>query len=182
MLTPWQLRLTVRRLNAGGIIAHPTEAVYGLGCDPCNERAVQRLLALKTRPAHKGLILLAGDFVQIQPYLNIPPERYAQLLSSWPGPVTWVVPASSRLPSWLGVDGTIAVRVTAHPLSAALCRAFGGPLISTSANPGGKRPARDALSVRRYFPEANVLIVHGTTGGAARPSAIYDAVSGARLR
>lgn len=178
----WRMRQAAQRLWSGGIVAYPTEAVYGLGCDPFNQRAVQHLLELKQRPASKGLILLASDFDQIEACLDLTPALRQRLLAAWPGPVTWVTPANPELPDWLTVNGSVAVRVTAHPLAAALCRAFGGPLVSTSANPGGKRPARNPLNVRRYFPNADLLILHGETGGENRPTAIYNALNGKQLR
>jgi L-threonylcarbamoyladenylate synthase len=181
-MSPWQLRQALRWLRRGGTIAYPTEAVYGLGCDPFNRQAVQRLLALKRRPESKGLILIAGDFGQVEPWLDLTPDMRQRLQAQWPGPVTFITPAGALLPDWLQVDGKVAVRVTAHRLSAGLCRAFGGPLVSTSANLSGRPPARTALTVQRYFAQDPVLILHGSTGGAQRPSAIYDAVSGVRYR
>lgn len=180
--TPWQLRQAIKQLRTGGIVAYPTEAVYGLGCDPFNQEAVRQLQELKRRPSGKGVILLASDFSQIAPCLELTPAMRDHMLASWPGPVTWVAPASPAVPDWLSVAGGVAVRVTAHPLAGALCRAFGGPLVSTSANPSSQRPARDPLTVLRYFADSAVLILHGTTGGEQRPSAIYDAASGARYR
>lgn len=181
-MTCWHLRQAARQLWLGGIVAYPTEAVYGLGCDPFNEHAVQRLLDLKQRPASKGLILLASDFAQIEPCLDLTPAMRKRMLATWPGPTTWIAPASPELPDWLVINGTVAVRVTAHPLAAALSRAFAGPIISTSANPSGRRPARNPLTVLRYFAKSDVLILHGSTSGANRPSAIYDAASGERRR
>ena len=180
----FRLRLAVRQLRRGGLVAHPTEGVFGLGCDPLNREAVSRLLALKQRPASKGLILIAADFNQLEKFINLAgPTIRNRLLASWPGPVTWIVPANPWVPLWLrGEQGTIATRVTAHGPAAALCRAFGGPIISTSANPSGSPPARTALKTRHYFPEADFVYVPGNTGGLHRPTAIYDASSGLRLR
>lgn len=173
-----------RHLRQGGIITYPTEGVFGLGCDPMNPDAVDRLLALKGRPVAKGFILIAADFAQVEPYLAIPDVATRQrMLAAWPGPVTFVAPAAEGVPAWLrGQFPTLAVRVTNHPVAAALCQAFGGALVSTSANPSGKAPARTALTLRRYFPPGEVLNVAGALGGASGPTAIYDAVSGRRLR
>nr|MDQ2696242.1 Sua5/YciO/YrdC/YwlC family protein [Pseudomonadota bacterium] len=125
-----RLRQAARILRQGGVIAYPTEAVYGLGCDPRNRRAVQRLLEIKRRPPAKGLILIAADLAQLEPFIDpLPPDRRRLLDAAWPGPVTWLVPAR-RAPVWLrGNHPTLAVRVTAHPLAAALCRAFGGAVV-----------------------------------------------------
>ncbi len=178
------LHLAARTLHEGGIVAYPTEAVYGLGCDPRNREAVCRLLALKRRPMHKGLILIAAEYAQLLPYIRQPsPSRRLWLEQSWPGPVTWLIPARSGVPRWLrGRHATIAVRVTAHPLAAALCRAFGGAIVSTSANPAGLPPARTPLAVRRYFGDRLDSVIHGKTGSSRNPTEIRDLADGRVLR
>jgi L-threonylcarbamoyladenylate synthase len=170
-------------LRAGGIVAYPTEAVYGLGCDPLNQDAVYRLLAIKQRPLEKGLILIASRFEQLAPFVQPPADEVRRRLrETWPGPVTWLLPAAPATPHWLrGTHRSLAVRVTAHPLAAALCDAFGGPIVSTSANPAGRPPARSALQARLRCPGVD-MVMHGATGRLARPTPIRDAVSGAVLR
>ncbi|MCB1760481.1 MAG: L-threonylcarbamoyladenylate synthase [Gammaproteobacteria bacterium] len=182
--SPWQLRQAALTIRAGGVVAYPTEAVYGLGCDPLDGAAVRRIFQLKGRTASKGVILIAADLAQLRPFLApLNDIDMAPILASWPGPNTWIMPAATALPAWLnGGMETIAVRVTAHPLSAALCRASGMPLVSTSANPAGRRPARSALEVRRYFGEELEMIVNGALGEQAQPSRIRDARTGAVLR
>jgi L-threonylcarbamoyladenylate synthase len=182
--TSWHLRQAALTIRAGGVVAYPTEAVYGLGCDPLNAEAVRRIFQLKGRRFTKGVILIAADYSQLAPFVApLDAAELAQIHASWPGPNTWIMPAADQLPHWLnGGLETIAVRVTAHPLSAALCRTSGMPLVSTSANPAGLRPARSALSVRRYFGDELDMIVNGTLGDQARPSRIRDARSGAILR
>lgn len=177
------LQRAVQLLQSGGVLAYPTEAVYGLGCDPLNRRAVERILEIKRRPVEKGLILIASRFQQLKPFLQAqPPEIQARLDESWPGPVTWLVPADPATPRWLrGVHETLAVRVTAHPLAAALCDAFGGAIVSTSANPTGYAPARTALQARLRCPGVD-LILHGATGRLTRPTPIRDAVTGKVFR
>lgn len=179
-----RLRLAARQMRKGRIVTYPTEAVWGLGCDPLNQQAVADLLALKGRPSSKGLILIAADFGQIEPFLDIPsPEIRGRLLESWPGPVTWIVPAARKTPCWLkGKRGTLAVRVTAHPVASALCRAFGGAIVSTSANPSGTRPARTLLKTRQYFSVGLLDVLPGKLGGMDKPTAIFDARSGIQLR
>lgn len=179
-----KLRLVGQCLRRGGVIAYPTEAVYGLGCDPLNEHAFRRLLLLKRRPDSKGVILIAAEEAQIEPYLGeIAPDIRRRLSSSWPGPVTWVVPAAESVPRWLtGGRDTLAVRVTNHPIAAGICRAFGGAIVSTSANRSGQPPARSALRVRKLFGEQLDAVIGGPTGGLARPTAIFDARSGRCLR
>lgn len=179
-----QLRVAARVVKAGGLIAYPTEAVYGLGCDPRNGPAVRRLLALKRRPERKGLILIAADFSQLEPFLQpLSPSDRLRLAATWPGPYTWLIPARPETPRWLrGRHDTLAVRVTAYPLAAALCQACGHPLVSTSANRSGHPPARNALAVRRRLGRDLDYIVPGPTGGAAQPTDIRDLRSGRRVR
>lgn len=183
-IRPWQLRRAVHILRLGGIIAYPTESVFGLGCDPLNPCAVKRLLELKQRPANKGLILISDSFARLQPLLGpVPADRLAIVLDSWPGPVTWIMPADPGVPTGLrGQHTSLAVRVTAHPLAAALCKAAGMPLVSTSANLSRHPPARNALEVRIRCDNRVDFIVHGATGGLTRPTQIRDALSGNQLR
>ena len=115
-----RLRLAAHLMHRGGVIAYPTEAVYGLGCDPWNGEAVARLLAIKRRDVSKGLILIAADAAQLAPFVEeLPAARMAEIRASWPGPHTWLLPARAITPRWLtGRFDTLAVRVTAHPLAA----------------------------------------------------------------
>ncbi len=174
----------LRCLQAGGVIAYPTEAVFGLGCDPLDAGAVARLLAIKGRKAAKGLILITHDRNSLSHWLEpVDAELDAQLRATWPGPVTWVLPAQRWVPRWLtGGRDTLAVRVTAHPGAASLCAAFGGPLVSTSANRSGHPPARTALQARCRLGPAVDLVVPGPTGGQRQPSEIRDGRSGRILR
>jgi len=173
-LTPFRLRQLARLIRTGGVIAYPTEAVFGLGCDPQNKTAVYRILAIKRRPAHKGLILVAADFEQLQPWLlPVSPEQQATLQQSWPGPVTWLLPARPETPRWLrGQYDTLAVRVTAHPVTAALCRAAGRALVSTSANRSGRQALRTPLAVRLQLGQEIDALMTQAVGGATRPSTI----------
>ncbi|MFV0278489.1 MAG: L-threonylcarbamoyladenylate synthase [Parahaliea sp.] len=174
-----RLAESVRALAAGGVVACPTEAVWGLSCDPGNPQAVQRLLDLKQRPPAKGLILVASDNDQIAALLEgLSDAQRGKLALSWPGPTTWLVPHRELVPAWIhGDSDRVAVRVTAHPAMAALCRAWGGPLVSTSANPGGAQAPRAGFQVQRYFGAALDALVPGAVGGASRPSMIRDAIS-----
>lgn len=170
----WHLKQAARVIHRGGIVAYPTEGVFGLGCDPLDAAAVFRVLELKGRPVEKGLILIASDFAQLAPYVEaLSTAQRRKVFATWPGPVTWLLPARAETPWWLtGEHDTLAVRVTAHPLAAALCQAANGPLVSTSANPAGHRPARSPLAVRRMFGRRVDFILHGATGGRAGPSEI----------
>ena len=185
-MTPaaWPLRRAVETVRSGGVIAYPTEAVYGLGCDPLEHVAVRRIIALKQRDAAKGLILIASDIAQLMPFMAaLPVDVLTKLKASWPGPVTWVVPAAPSLPFWLsGGRTTIAVRVSAHPVVAALCDALGMALISTSANRSGQPPARSALAARVQLGEGLDYILPGAVGGLNKPTEIREALTGKVLR
>jgi L-threonylcarbamoyladenylate synthase len=173
-----------RALRAGGVIAYPTEAVWGLGCDPFNAHAVRSLRRLKRRERDNGLILIASSFEQVAPLMApLPTARLLQMRASWPGPVTWVAPAAAGVPDWVrGPGATVALRVTAHPLAAALCYVFGAPVVSSSANISGRPPARTALAVRRQLGAGLDYVLPGAVGGRARPSTLRDARDGRVLR
>ncbi len=180
-LTPDQ---AVTALRSGDLVAYPTEGVYGLGCDPFHEDAVMRLLTLKARPVEKGLILVAAELAQIEDLVDLGgvPTK-ARILSDWPGPVTWALPATERVPLWIrGRFDTVAVRVSAHPVVRDLCRAFGGPLVSTSANPADQPPALDCKQVADYFSDQLAGCVIGELGGQPGPTPIFDARTGRALR
>lgn len=172
-------------LNNKEVIAYPTEAVFGVGCDPDSEMAVMRLLELKQRPMEKGLILIAANFEQLRPYIDDSVLSDAQreaVFSRWPGPVTFVFPAQASTPRWLtGRFETLAVRVTDHPLVVELCEAYGKPLVSTSANLTGQEPCRTVAEVVAQFGDA-FPVVKGETGGRMNPSEILDALTGELFR
>ncbi len=171
-------------VRAGGLVAYPTEAVYGLGCHPRNTRALRRLLALKARPRHLGLILIAATPRQLEPFIRWPDAATRdRVLATWPGPVTWVLPARHGVSPWLrGRHRGLAVRVTDHPLAAALCRRAGTALVSTSANRHGRAPVRRAADLPRALRGGIDCLLAGPTGGRARCSEIRDAASGRVLR
>jgi L-threonylcarbamoyladenylate synthase len=174
----------VEALRQGGVIAYPTEAVYGLGCDPADATAIARVLELKQRPASKGLILIAAEESALRPWLApIDAETRARIAPTWPGPTTWLLPAAADCPAILrGDHDTLAVRVTAHPVAAALCQAWGGALVSTSANLSGGEPVRAAAAARALFGTTVDAIVEGAVGELERPTTIRDARTGQTLR
>lgn len=173
-------------LKRGGLIAYPTEAVWGLGCDPFDDDAVQRLFEAKQRPEAKGLILIAASLTQLESLIDLdalPAERRADVLASWPGPHTWTIPARGGVPERLrGEHATLAVRVTAHPVAAALCEGFGGPIVSTSANLAGEPAPRQRADLDPRILAGIDGVVDGTTGGLERPTPIREAHSGHPLR
>ncbi|MBV1840334.1 L-threonylcarbamoyladenylate synthase type 1 TsaC [Photobacterium ganghwense] len=180
------LNHVVAALRQEEVIAYPTEAVFGVGCDPDSEQAVMKLLALKQRPVEKGLILIAANYEQLAPYIDdsqLTDEEKQRIFDSWPGPVTWVMPTKPGVPRFLtGQFDTIAVRVTDHPLVQALCLAFGKPLTSTSANLTGQEPGRTVAEVELQLGDRLAAILQGDTGGRENPSEIRDARTGQIFR
>ena len=183
-MTEDQITEAVTALKAGGVIAYPTEAVYGLGCDPHDENALQGILDIKQREAEKGLILIAASFEQLLPYIQPLEKQIEQTLkASWPGPVTWIVDVKDEVSTNLrGKHNSLAVRVSDHPVVIELCNAFGGAIVSTSANPAGEAPAKTAQQVKEYFNDTLDYIVDAPTGGRDKPSEIRDARSNEIIR
>jgi L-threonylcarbamoyladenylate synthase len=184
----WQrnprVQYAAKQLWQGGLVAYPTEAVWGLGCNPFNEDAVMALLELKQRPVHKGLILLAADIRQLEPFIyHLNDIQRQRMKKTWPGPVTWLVPNNGLAPPWITGDYTgVALRVTDHPVAAGLSLAFGGPLVSTSCNLQGRKPARTGFDVHRYFGDELAAITSGAVGSRAKPSEIRDLMTGEIVR
>ena len=184
-MIPIHVRRAAECLRNGGVIAYPTEGVWGLGCDPWNEAAVQRILQLKQRSVDKGLILVAASMDQggalIEP---LDSSQKQLLLASWPGPATWLLPDPDQLiPPWIkGKFDTVALRVSAHPLVQALCKASGGPLVSTSANPGSRPPARSRTRVLAWYKGKVDYIVPGRLGVESGPSSIRELTSSRVIR
>ncbi|HEY9034041.1 MAG TPA: Sua5/YciO/YrdC/YwlC family protein [Pseudomonadales bacterium] len=171
-------------IHQGQVIAYPTEAVWGLGCDPFRREAVERLLALKQRPQAKGLILVAASLEQLQPLLaELTPEQWQQLASTTAIPTTWLVPFNATtVPDWIvGEHALLAVRISSHPLVRRLCELAGMPLVSSSANPQALPAARSLAEVQAYFADV-VPCCDGELGGASRPSTIRNLLTGQILR
>jgi L-threonylcarbamoyladenylate synthase len=176
----------VDTFKGGGIIAYPTEAVFGLGCDPDNEDALKRLLVLKNRPVEKGLILLAGSYAQLLPYINdskIPQDKRDTVLSRWPDGITQLLPRSNNVsPLLSGTFDTIAVRITSQPDVVELCKQTNKPIVSTSANLSGLEPARTWQTLDPILVNQVDFIIEGVTLGHTAPSKIIDALSGEIVR
>lgn len=173
-------------ISKGGVIAYPTEAVFGLGCDPDNDIAIQKLLDVKQRPWQKGLILVASNFEQLADYIDESQLTSAQLQfvqSKWPGPFTFVMPIKSSVSSLLcGEFSSIAVRVSAHPIVRALCDTLHKPLVSTSANLAGEAPVMQATQILVDFNGKIDALVVGELGKQRQPSTIIDARTGQVIR
>jgi len=175
-----ELIRAARAIQKGGVVAYATEYCFGFGCDPMNRSAVLRLLRIKRRAPDKGLILIAADAGQLDSYVDDIP---APVLATWPGPHTWLLEPREGVPGWITGDHPgIAVRVTAHPQAAALCKAAGMAIVSTSANRGGGAPTRSYRETLRRFKGEVDYVLPGTVGDAPAPTPIRDAASGTLIR
>jgi len=173
-------------IKQGGVVAYPTEAVYGLGCDPDNDVAIRRLLALKRRPWQKGLILVASDYQQLLPYIDeskLTNEQLSKVFVKWPGPFTFIMPIKPGLSNLLcGSFNSLAVRVSSHPTIKSICQSIGKPLVSTSANHAGEPPAMNSEEIIAKFDGEIDALIAGSLGAERKPSTIVDAISGKVLR
>jgi L-threonylcarbamoyladenylate synthase len=178
-----RVAIAARVIRSGRVVAHATEGVWGLACDPFTRGAVERVLELKGRSWRKGLIVIGADVDTFAPELAaLDASVRADIAGCWPGAITWVVP-NVRFPRWItGRHSTVAIRVPAHGQALRLCKAVGGPIVSTSANPSGRAPARTSLAVRGYFGHEIDAVLSGDVGGRGGPSEIRVALTGAALR
>ena len=173
------LRNAARVIRNGGVIAYPTEGVFGLGCDPLDPWAVHRILAIKKRDPAMGLIVIASHPSQLDGWI----EGKSLPEADDSAPITWIAPATPAVPEWVrGKHAGVAVRIVTHPVAAALCDEAGMPIISTSANFHGKPTARNTYVLRNRFRDLVDFIVPGRCGPAAGPSEIRDLASGRTLR
>jgi len=179
----FHIRKAARVLNAGGVIAYPTEGVYGLGCLPQLNQSVERILEMKKRSVKAGLILVVAEREQLAGWIEPTRKERKNMRARMPYPVTWIVTAGVLAPSWItGGRTTIAVRISSHPIVAELCRTTDSPLVSTSANRSGKAPADSAFAVRRTFKSELDYILNGATLGLSGASEIRIAAINKVLR
>lgn len=175
-------RLAKIAIENGGVIAYPTEAVFGLGCDPNNQQAVEKILALKQRPAAKGLIVVAATVEQVVPWLDTETFDINELPVNWPQATTYLLPANSSAPKWLtGEHDKIAIRLTQFPWLKSFCQQLGA-LVSTSANVAGKPSLKTADAVKQQFGEQVDVIIDMPCQGLKQPSSIVDWLSGENVR
>lgn len=171
-------------LQRGGIIAYPTEHCYGLGCHPKHAKALAKLLHLKQRPQHKGLIVIGDNIKQLQPLLNkLPENQIQQLANIWPAAKTFILPAHQTiLPQLRGQRRqTLAVRIPDHTLARRLCQLSKTALVSTSCNKAKHKPCKTERETRRLFGH-KVWVIGGQTSGNKQPSTIIDWSTGTCLR
>jgi L-threonylcarbamoyladenylate synthase len=183
MTSPFSIKKAADILLEGGVIAYPTEGVYGLGCMPDNADAVMRILDIKSRSPSAGLILVSPDYALLEEWLSPSKHELKSLQLKTGHPVTWVVTADSATPDWLtGGRPTLAIRISTHPVVGALCLATGTALVSTSANRSGRPAARSALSVRKSLGSFVDYVVSGALGEASGASEIRMAQDNRVLR
>lgn len=169
-------------LLGGGVIAYPTEGVFGLGCLPDDVDAVARILFIKQRSPRKGLILIAARPAQFEGWID------SAVGGALPKPdprkpVTWIVPPTTRVPAIVTGDNPgLAIRITTNPVAAAICNAVDMPIVSTSANVAGRPVARNAFVLRRNFGRLVDYVVPGECGPASGPSEIRELATGRVLR
>ncbi len=181
----FKTQLAAHILDEGGVIAHPTEAVWGLACNPLSESAVEKVLRLKQRPVEKGLILVSGFSEHFSFLTDLLSEEERRLFfSKRDRPTTWLLPDPEDIvPSYIkGQFESVAVRVSDHPLVVSLSRWLGRPIVSTSANTAGQEPARTLSEARGYFWNKVDAYVNGRLGGFDQPSQIIDIKNQTSLR
>ena len=174
---PWRFRVlkTTTAIRRGGVVLYPTEGVWGVGCDPRNPKALERLLKLKRRPASKGLILLAHAQSPLAPWVGRPtlptPPQDGRA-------TTWVIPTRLGVsPLLRGKHRSLAVRITEHAPARELAAASGGVITSTSANLSGFPTPRTRWAVQRLWRGRVDGFLGAPLGGQNRPSRIFDTVS-----
>lgn len=183
MLSQWRLQQIARTIKAGGVIAYPTESVYGLGCHPDNPLALQRILNIKARSAAKGLIILVSRLQQAVPYIqDLSQTQIEQLTQPSSRATTWLIAKSPQvLPLLSGRHTKLAVRISQHPVVQSICDHLDMPIVSTSCNLSGKPNLTNAQQVRNHMKLYVDDIIDGQCGGQ-RPSKIVDLTSGKVLR
>jgi len=148
------VRTAVAVLRRGGVIAYPTETTYGLGCDPRNTKAVTEIFRIKGRENNKPLLLVASSVSQVRQVADlVRATQWVAPMRYWPGPLTLVLPAKTgtRLVKALMPHGEVAIRVSSSSFVQALCRSFGFPIVSTTANRSGKPDCRSGKAVIKIF-------------------------------
>tara|TARA_Y100000768_G_scaffold143661_1_gene107062 strand:+ start:246 stop:797 length:552 start_codon:yes stop_codon:yes gene_type:complete len=174
---------SVKYLDTGKVIAYPTESIYGIGCDPFNYNAVQKIYEIKNRPKNKPMILIASDVKQIK-NLIVYNAINQSVIESWPGHTTWLLPASNDCPEWLYEKDSkkVAIRVSAHATVTSICNNFNKPIISTSANKNMDEPITKIEKIEDIFNNEIDFLVEGCLGDESKPSVIKDLETGKVIR
>lgn len=182
-MSPWALNRFVHAVSRGAVFGYPTDTVWGFGCHPLIASSVSRILQIKNRSPDKGLILLSSRIEYCSTYLDVETDQLAALASPTNQPTTWLATASALCPPWIrGIYPTVAIRITSHPLVQAICDGLQAPVVSTSANRGGKATARNSIQMRKQFGSELDYIVTGFPTGSLQPSEIRSLANGTILR
>ena len=184
MTATGEIERAAARIGAGGLVAFPTETVYGLGADAANPDAIGRVFALKGRPTTNPLIMHVTDESMARGCVERWPDTAGLLAGAfWPGPLTLVLPRGDRVPDVVTGGGeTVAIRSPDHEVAIALIEAFGGPIVGPSANPSGYVSPTQAEHVRSHFGEEDVLVLDGGPCRAGIESTVVDLASDGRPR
>ena len=177
-----ELKKIHKILVAGGVIAYPTESVFGLGCDPSNEQAITKILEIKKRTLEMGFVLLTPNIEIVSGWVNMSNKQLKIFSSPSPRPTTYIVPASDSAPKWLAVKNTLAIRLSNDPFIKNICGLLGLPIVSTSANFHGEQPCRSADEVQKIMGSQLDYIVFKKTGPFNNPSTIVDLSSRKTIR
>jgi L-threonylcarbamoyladenylate synthase len=177
---PGPVREAAEAVLRGGVVAFPTDTVYGFSCSLMDPAAVEFVYRLKKRPGHLSVIALIPEPDAVYPLVDSLPEVAEALMKRfWPGPLSIIFKASPLVSMRVrGERGTVALRVPKHPLSHALLDAVGGPLVSSSANLSGQPPCVDVEEIVRVFGNQIDVILDGGPAQATLPSTVVDVTSG----
>jgi tRNA threonylcarbamoyl adenosine modification protein (Sua5/YciO/YrdC/YwlC family) len=178
---PRKIQRAVQVLNAGGIIAYPTDTVYGLGCDIANKQAIDRLYQLKGMPKDHRLAFICPDLSDISKYAVVENPTYRVLKRFLPGPYTFVLLATREVPKMLlNKQKTVGIRVPNHAIAIAIVRELGRPLISTTACRPGQDPLVDPWEIDQEFNGLDLVIDAGEAGGSI-PTTVVDLSMGSAV-
>ncbi|MDO4643738.1 MAG: Sua5/YciO/YrdC/YwlC family protein [Cardiobacteriaceae bacterium] len=185
MIIPFEKHFFLDLLHNQKVFAYPTEAVFGLGGSPFSHHVYEEILRLKgARRPEQGLLLVAASWTQCTDWVVDLDSNMIKHLQRWAEtrPTTFILPATHLVPDYLRDTATkrIAIRVSTHPLVKQLCEWANSPLISTSANPSGKSPARSLTEIQHYFPDLPIMA--GELGNESRPSRLLDVANATIIR
>ena len=178
------LNHSINWLKAGKVLVHPTESIWGIGCDALNETAIDLIFKLKQRPLNKNLIVLVESYFSIKDFvINLNPDQEKLLNEKWPGPYTFLFTYNKKLPKHLMNDtGKIAIRVSNHLPIKLLFESFSGFMVSTSANISGEENINNPNHIMNYFEYEEMAYYDEILGDNKSPSTIIDLESRAIIR
>jgi len=178
-----EVKDVICHLKSGEVIGYPTEAVYGIGCDPWNQSSVEKIAKIKGRESSKTFLMVASSIDQLTDLIDIS-TLSRQVTSSWPGHTTWLITAKENVPHWLQDEQTnkVGIRISNHPLVRELCNKFGKPIISTSANISGKEEIKNQQEFMKTFSSDINYLVDGDLGDYDKASMIIDMQTNKKIR